>query len=494
MPGLALAAACSALLVLSFPGFDYAPLAAVALTPLLVLCARESSPWRRFLFGEAAGILYWLGTCYWIQYVLQKHGGMGLAGSWGAFLLFCVAKALHMAVFALAAGPLMRRAWALPAVAALWVAIERTHGPLGFAWQALGNAGAGMSVPLRLAPYTGVYGLSFVFVMLSAGLALALLRRRRRELLWLAALPALFLLPALPQPVAGRASAVLVQPDIPQDEVWSPENFQDALNRLGHLTLASAVRPEAGPPSLAVWPEVPAPFYYDSDARFRQEVARLARAMRAPLLFGTVAYTPEGAPLNSAALLGPGGEFLGRYDKIFLVPFGEFVPPLFGFVNRITQEAGDFAPGEKVVIFRSEGRSIGPFICYEAVFPHLVRQFAAAGAEVFVNISNDGYFGRSAAREQHLKIVRMRAVENRRWILRATNNGITAVIDPAGRVLASLPPDRAAALPAAYSYIAEKTPYTKYGDWFALLCAIASLLALWRAAVTRAGSPAHRRP
>lgn len=487
MLNLILAAASAALLVLSFPRFDLAPLAAVALAPLLVACARERSLLRRFLMGEAAGILYWLGTCYWIQHVLETYGGLGFWGSWGAVLLFSVAKALHMAVFAAAVGPLMRRWWAIPAAAALWVAIERTHGPLGFAWQALGNAGIGMGVPLRLAPYTGVYGLSFVFAMLSAALAVAFLGRRRRELAWLAALAVLPILPALPEQTPGTARAVLVQPNIPQDQSWTREALDSAVNRLSYLTLQPILRKDERLPDLAIWPEVPAPFHYDADAGFRRDLASLAHLIQRPLLAGVVAHTPEGDPLNSAVLLGPGGELLGRYDKMYLVPFGEFVPRWFGFVNRITQETGDFAAGKRVVVFETGKRKVGAFICYEAVFPHLVRRFAAGGAEVLVNLSNDGYFGQSAAREQHLKIARMRAVENRRWLLRATNNGYTAVIDPAGRITASLPPDREASLPAAYSYVSETTFYTRYGDWFVALCTLMSLAALWEAAVSRGG-------
>jgi apolipoprotein N-acyltransferase len=490
---LALALATALLLVLTFPGFDFAVLAAVALAPLLIATAREPSPLRRCLLGEAAGIVYWCGTCYWIQFVLNVHGGMGVFESWGAFLLFGIYKALQMAVFALAAGPLMRRAYAVPAVAALWVAIERTHGPFGFAWHTLGNAGIDMSVPLRLAPFTGVYGLSFVFVMLSAALALAALRRRRREMAWVLALPLLYLLPGVPEASAGLERAALVQPNISETEDWTPASFSETAARLRVLTLqaASTISP---PPRLVVWPEVPAPFIYDSDSTFPREAQDLARASRTFFLFGAVAHTPAGGPLNSAVMIGPGGEFLGRYDKIYLVPFGEFIPPLFGFVNRITQEAGDFAAGTSIVLFRAEGRSVGTFICYEAALPHAARRFAAAGAEVFVNISNDGYFGHSAAQDQHLKIVRMRAVENRRWILRSTNNGITAAIDPAGRVLERLPANRAAALQAHYSYISTQTVYTKWGDWFPLLCAAASLLALAHAASTRDGSPERRHP
>ena len=151
-----------------------------------------------------------------------------------------------------------------------------------------------------------------------------------------------------------------------------------------------------------------------------------------PFLFGAVGFTPQREPLNSAVMLDSSGKIVDRYDKINLVPFGEFIPPMFGWVNRITKEIGDFVPGERVVVFPLDGHNLGAFICYESVFPDLVRQFVHAGAEVLVNLSNDGYFGHSAAHQQHLEIVRMRAAENRRWILRATNDGITAAIDPAG--------------------------------------------------------------
>jgi apolipoprotein N-acyltransferase len=159
-----------------------------------------------------------------------------------------------------------------------------------------------------------------------------------------------------------------------------------------------------------------------------------------------------------------------RYDKIHLVPFGEFVPPLFGWVNRVTGEAGDFAPGNRIVVFPVRDHKLGAFICYESAFPHLVRQFARNGAEALFNLSNDGYFGRSAAREQHLKLVRMRAIENRRWIVRATNDGITAVVDPSGRITERLAPYKEAAARAGFSFLSQTTFYTSHGDWFAWAC------------------------
>jgi len=339
---LLLALASAGLLILAFPGFNFAPLATVALAPLLVALARELRHGRRFLLGYAAGIVYWFGTCYWIQFVLEVHGTMGVAGSWGAFLLFCLAKALHMGVFALAAGVVIGRWYAVPAVAALWVVIERTHGPLGFAWHALGNAGANMGVPMRLAPITGVYGLSFIFAMMSTGLALVALRRKRRELAWLLALPLLYLLPALPEAESGTERAVLIQPNISETQEWNWTSVVEMRDHLASLSLQAAMSQAGRPPRLLVWPEVPAPLYYDDDPQFREMVTSVARATRTSFLFGTVTRTPAGAPLNSAVLIGPGGEYLGRYDKVNLVPFGEYVPRFFGFVNRITKEAGDF--------------------------------------------------------------------------------------------------------------------------------------------------------
>lgn len=161
-----------------------------------------------------------------------------------------------------------------------------------------------------------------------------------------------------------------------------------------------------------------------------------------------------------------------RYDKIRLVPFGEYVPDAFGWVNRITHEIGDFVPGTRIVTFPLDGHRIGAFICYESAFSDLVRQFTKAGANVLVNLSNDGYFGHSAAREQHLELVRMRAAENRRWILRATNDGITAMIDPAGREIARLPLYTQTSAVFGYNFETALTPYVRFGDWFAWTCLV----------------------
>jgi len=472
------ALATAVLLILTFPRFNLVWCAPVALAPLLAAVAREPRPWRRFLLGHIAGGVYWFGVCYWIQDVLAFYGGLSGALAWLAFLLFCLIKALHLGVFAMLAGILMRRYWAAPAVAALWVAIEATHGSLGFAWLALGNAGIDMGLPMRLAPYASVYGLSFVFAIMAAALALAVLGRPRLHLLWLLPLPFLIFLPPLPDARRGRETAVLVQPNLSEDTQWTPESVDRMQRNLAALSLRTVLTGGNEHPALVVWPEVPAPLYYDEDARLRGYIADLARVANTNLLLGVVAHTPQGAPLNSAILVAPDGRLLTRYDKVNLVPFGEFVPWPFDFVKRITTEAGDFTPGKQLVVSPIDGHKLGTFICYESVFPNFVRRFVADGAEVLFNISNDGYFGQSAARYQHLEIVRMRAAENRRWILRSTNDGITGTIDPAGRLRGTLPLYVEAASRTGFSYIQERTFYTSYGDWFPILCAVVAAVLL----------------
>jgi len=470
---LILALFSSALLIVCFPRFNLTWLAPVALAPLLVAAARESRPMRRFLLGWAAGAVYWFGVCYWIRIVLAVHAEMSNGQAWAMFVLFCIAKALHMAFFTLLAGILMRRWWAVPAVAALWVAIEVTHGPLGFAWLAVGNAGVDMGIPMRLAPFTGVYGLSFIFLMMSTALALAVLRRPRMELLWLTPILLLILLPAMPAPEAGKEAALLVQPNISETEEWTSDTLTQTIREQAALTLRGDLEHTGHPPSILVWPEVPAPFYYDDDVQFREYTDHLARMSNAYLLLGTVSHTASGAPLNSAELISSAGSPVSRYDKVNLVPFGEFVPwPFHYLANKVSSEVGDFAAGKQVVVSSTGSHRIGTFICYESVFPNFVRKFAANGAEVMFNISNDGWFGQSAARQQHLNLVRMRAAENRRWILRSTNDGITAAIDPAGRLRATLPSNIRAALYAGFTYISTLTPYTRWGDWFPAFCVL----------------------
>jgi apolipoprotein N-acyltransferase len=259
------------------------------------------------------------------------------------------------------------------------------------------------------------------------------------------------------------------------------------------LTIAGLVQLSAnGVPSagaghsgspLIIWPESPAPFI-TSDPRFQHWLAALAQDSHAYLIVGTVGVTPtdkldKSLLFNSAQLVGPDGAFAARYDKIHLVPFGEYVPfrNLLTFAESLTHEIGDLSRGNQRSVFQIDGHLVGTFICYESIFPHEVLQFARNGAELFVNISDDAWYGDYGAPGQHLNMARMRAIENGRWLLRATNNGITASISPLGEIVAVAPRNTRVVLQAPYKFESGTTFYTRHGDWFASACAIISLLA-----------------
>ena len=464
-----LALLSAVLLIALFPNYNLAVLAPLALTPLLIAAAREPSPRRRFAFGCMSGVVYWFGLCNWIQWTLQEHAGVSSATAWFLFILFCLAKALQTGLFAALAGTLPRRFWTPPVLAALWVALEYTHSWTGFEWLNLGNAASDMSFLLRLAPVTGVWGLSFAFALMSAVIATVILRRQRLASLWLLLLPCLAFLPDIPEPMRGRESAVVVQPNLEDSIVWTRDMLQRTEDQLEVFSTSTLLGRDQTT-SIVVWPETPAPFY-TYDPVFTGFVQQIAQTAHADVLLGAVAKAPDNGPLNSALLMSPSGP-VTRYDKVNLVPFGEFVPWPFGLLTKkVSSEAGDFEAGTNAVVSPLGAHKIGTFICYESVFPGYIRRFVAGGAEVLFNLSNDAWFGKSQARYQHLRIVRMRAAENRRWIVRSTNNGISAVIDPAGRVLDTLPEYREAAARLRYNYRSDVGFYTQHGDWFVLLCA-----------------------
>jgi apolipoprotein N-acyltransferase len=235
-------------------------------------------------------------------------------------------------------------------------------------------------------------------------------------------------------------------------------------------------------PELVVWPESPAPFY-TGVPRFRSALSQVATSAQAWVVAGglgvqSASNLPQEV-FNSAALVSPSGEFTARYDKIHLVPFGEYVPfrSWLSFAGGLTKEVGDFSRGVSRQPLQAGDEKLGVFICYESIFPDEVRQFANHGAQVLVNISNDGWYGDSGAYAQHLKQARMRAIENSRWLLRSTNTGVTAAIDPFGRLAQSLPRKVRTALAASYSLSNSTTFYTRHGDWFAYACAIISVIA-----------------
>jgi apolipoprotein N-acyltransferase len=280
-----------------------------------------------------------------------------------------------------------------------------------------------------------------------------------------------------------------VQPNFPEAMDY-PSNWFQAhagdLDQIEQLSLA----PSNHSVDLLVWPEAPAPFSFE-ESQFARRASLLAIHFQHPFLAGTIEWEPAPepatsahaalAPYNSAILIDPQGQKVFSYDKVHLVPFGEYEPfPLIHrVVTSLSSEVGGFSAGRRYSIGHLPGGyTFGTFICYEAIFPNEVRHFAAAGADLLINISNDGWFGRSAAPEQHLRMARVRAVENRRWLLRVTNNGFTVSVDPYGRVFSPLPPDVRAAVDLPYDFRTDETIYTRFDDWFAWLCVAVSVILL----------------
>ncbi|GAC1418545.1 MAG: hypothetical protein NVSMB62_10390 [Acidobacteriaceae bacterium] len=242
------------------------------------------------------------------------------------------------------------------------------------------------------------------------------------------------------------------------------------------------------PTNLIIWPESPAPFE-DADMDFRDAISRLARAANAPVIVGNIAI--EGEPgtkrgynqYNSADFFNPEGRVMARYDKMHLVPFGEYTPykKLFFFAGSLLQDVGLFDSGRRRIVFSNQGHKYGTFICYESIFGDEIREFVRQGAEVLINISDDGWYGDTSAPWEHLNMVRMRAIENHRWVLRSTDTGVTAAIDPYGRVVQSAPRHLRTSLRVGFDYEQGLTFYSRHGDWFAWLCCLF-------AGVTLAGS------
>ena len=504
-----LALVSGGLQILIFPWPSLAFLCWVALAPLVVAILdpyvpeqgtrepRPASPGHGFLLAYVSGIIWYAGSCYWVLRVMHSYGGLSLPVALFVLALFCLAAGLFHAGFGLLVSLAARsRKHALRNALLLspffWVAMELARDRItSFPWDLLGVAEVSNVALTRIAVLTGAYGISFEIALVNAAFATALLMtpRARGRMLLLALVIAALLecgrfvpIPAMPH----DRVATLVQTNIPILQQWTGEYLQSTLADLERTTLTAAQQAEhdQGLPGLVVWPEAPAPFMGD-DPFFTAEMSRIARQSSAYVVVGHIGQKPAHAAepakiFNSAAVISPNGEWSARYDKIHLVPFGEYVPfeRVFAFASGLTKEVGQFSRGETRKPLRAGNQQLGVFICYEAVFPEEVRQFARSGAEVFINISDDAWFGRSGAPEQHLNQARMRAIENRRWLLRSTNNGITAVVDPLGRVLVSAPRDERVALNAPYASIRDTTFYTRWGDWFAWSCVIISVVGL----------------
>lgn len=454
-----------------------------------------------FLIAWFSGIVWYLGTCYWIYPVMNGYGNLNAFVAVLITIAYGLLMGLHHGLFGMLVVLMARRSTLgnrkpLFMAPFFWVAIEflRDRG-IGQPWLPLGGSQIDNIPFARIAEFTGVYGLSFAVMLVNCAFVAAFLLfgRRRKNLLVSAVAAAIALqmgIFAKADPFYANREAVLVQENVPVLDAaqWTPRFYDQTIGGLAQIsvqTLKSNPTPQEGP-GLIVWPESPAPFFIN-DPRLQPWLATIARDTNSYLIVGSVGVIEtQGAQgqaqlLNSALVVDPSGNAIGRYDKIHLVPFGEYVPfkELLFFAGKLTREVGDFARGTERRVFDLSGTKFAVVICYESIFPDEVRQFVANGAQVLINISNDGWYGETGAPFQHMQMARMRAIENHRWLLICTNSGVTASIDPYGRVVKKAERNVRTAMNVPYAAQIESTFYTRNGDLFAWICVVISILAVF---------------
>jgi apolipoprotein N-acyltransferase len=482
---------------LSFPNYNLSLLVWFAIG-MLVLAAAGARPFEAPLYGFLHGLVFYPVCVPWVATVVREYGGLDPWSAAGFVGLIGLIGGLICSLVSLGVALASRKSPALSCAAApfLWVTAEYVRTRLvifGSPWDLAGYAASGNLAFLQVTALTGIYGLSFLAAAYGSLVAYAIIARTKRAwTITLATTAALILIGTVGAYLVPSATphhiAHLVQTNFPQSERYPPDWLQVHAGELDQLEKISvdAARRASG---LIIWPEVPAPFSLQ-ESMFGDRAARIAREAGSPFLVGVVDWkrTPQGlwAASNSAVLLDPNGRRIFTYDKIHLVPFGEYVPlrRYLAFAGKLTADIADFTPGTSYRVAQLPEGRFGVFICYEAIFPAEVRQFTAAGAELLITISNDGWFGRSSAPTQHLMMARVRAVENRRWMLRDTNNGFTVAVDPYGRTVARLAPDIRGQLDAPYDLRVDLTLYARFGDWFAWVCISVSIALIVSCLVT----------
>ena len=508
--GMGAAALSGAALGVIFPSWGWDWLAWVALVPLWMAIARAGNAGRALVYGYITGIIFFALSCPWIRTTIEHYGELSAGVGGFVFVLFLLLMGSYLALFAwlgYAVGRgLGHRLLPLPF---LWVAVEllRTYTPMGgFPWNLLGYSQYEHAGFMLVAPVAGVYGASLLIALANTCLAALLLRAfggrepwPRRLDAWLGIGLGLILAYAtLPYHPPANSDhdlhARLVQPNTPLSGNWDNARLEQFLQQQVKLSTPRSPAPKL---DLVLWPEQPAPIDYALQPSFQAATAQITSATQAAFVFDQVTYGVEGGqpdvrqPRNSALLIHADGTTGSRYDKMHLVPFGEYVPlPAWlrriGGVGKLVQGVGDFVPGSEQTLFEVEGHRFATLICYESIFPQLSRQAALHGAEWLVNLSDDAWYGGSSAGAQGLMMAQVRAMENRRWLLRDTNDGYTAVVDPYGRITAELPRFQAAALTAGFQPRTTTTFYTRHGDWCAYLCCLMAAVLALAAGVRRA--------
>jgi len=471
---------------LAFPTTDWSLLAWLWLVP--AFCSSLwGAPRAALSDGWLAGTTFFLVLLRWLDFTFQSYSAIPWPATWLPIAALAAYCGLYVGVIMGSVAwlrPRLGPGWALATAPALWVAGEWIRGWLmgGFPWGLLGYSQHTTLVVIQIAEVGGVYAVSMLIVAVNAAIAGLCVLGPRRAATGVGAVAVLlaaslgFGWSTLARefgPSAERATRsvriAVIQPSIEQGQKWNPAYQAETLTIYERLTRQAS----ESKPAAVLWPETAAPIFLRGDPVLLARLVALSREMEVPILVGTVDRLPgpRGKFLNSAFLLGDQG-ITSKYDKIQLVPFGEYVPlaGLIGFVRQWAEFISDFAPGTSQTVFALPGAPFGTVICYEVIFPDLFRGFAAGGASFMANITNDAWFGRTSGPWQHLGALPLRAVENRVAVARAANTGVSALIGPDGSVGPTLPLFERGFLTLSVPLRSRTTLYTRFGNWLVYVC------------------------
>lgn len=488
-----------ALLFLSFPVFGLSFAAWFALVPLFAALRGTDTMKRAFFLGWLTGCAAYTGILYWIVYVVVNYGHMPVYMGIACMLLLVCYLSIYTGLFAAATVYLRNTVPLYLAAPFLWVVTEYLKSKVitGFPWENLGYSQFNNFYFIQIADIAGVFGLSFLIVLLNVAIS-GLINERSKKTIALAAGVCLLWAGVYAYGMIRveqvreamkhkkEMSVSLAQGNIDQSIKWSANFQKETIDIYEHLSLQD----DSGREDLVIWPETAVPFNFEAESSLRRRVQGIAAQTGKWLVFGAVSFNPHKQNtdfFNSAYLLSPAGEIRGRYDKVHLVPYGEYVPlrNVFPFISSLTAGIGDFGKGAGFHPLNMDNEKIGVMICYEGILPEAGRMYKNEGAGALVNITNDAWFGRTSAPYQHLSMTVFRAVETRLYLVRAANTGISAVVDPCGKITVRTEIFKKDVIHDKIKFIEMPSFYARHGDWpvavsFALLVVFLILSLAWR--------------
>jgi len=488
-----LAIASGILFALAFPDSGFGWLIFVAPIPLFLALAGAQKAWHAFFLGWISQWIAWLMMVPWVVRVMSHYGGLPYVTGVLIFVAMCAILALYGALFGVIVyrirpGEHFHR-WLLLPLA--WAAIEyaRTYLLTGFPWNLIAAAIVDYTPLVQFDRVAGPYALGALILLVPTTIAWLIATRPRGMHLVIVVLPVIILCfvwwatgivaeKLIVRPRVGPTyTAALVQPNIPQEMRWSGSSLMEIFQRMMDMT-GSAVRSGA---SVVIWPESTVPLSYSTTDFYRNAIEALSRQSAVDIILGSVAEDPvDPNRVWNAAFLVSGGKTIGHYDKIRLVPFGEYVPlrKMLFFAHKLVHEVGNFEFGTKDTPLVGRLR-YGPAICYEIVYPQIARTQVMHGADVLVTITNDAWYDGTSAPRQHLNQARLRAVETDRYLLRSGTTGISAFVDPTGRIVEEIPMNRQGIIYARFQPRHTTTLYVRLGDWFAWVACFMVLIAVF---------------